>query len=357
MVLVFCTACIGCAFKRQLAPSRIPDALAEHVHVRSEGGRGVLYVDTRVAVLGNRPDVLPLHWREGMVCVPARARADASPQDLELVVDTGAPFTVVLSPATAHELRPWTFSGELRYGKSLAGQTARSQAVLTQFDIGTSTFSPLRIQLAPGSQKQPDILGIGILERFTGVIFDWERQRLIVLPRSSRGTVSLPFDGAANPGWASARWSRDDDVEPPLQAGLQARITLPAGRHRWVTAEVAGHKYRAVLDTGAIAELFAFARVPVKPGGTISQIEAFGQTQSCITAPLAEPLVIAGLRFDNLVVDRFKDESDASPEPHDADLIIGLGVLQKHPIWLDFAADTVRFWTAGSLPNLIPDEH
>jgi hypothetical protein len=130
----------------------------------------------------------------------------------------------------------------------------------------------------------------------------------------------------------------------PPPGGASQRLAIGASGHLLVSATIDGRPYVLVLDTGAnITSLStrAVGELQIAPTGSM-------EINHTIIVPtgIVRSLVISGVDHDNVpiaVVDH------PAAIPGEADGILGLDVLARHDIVVDFPAGEFRLYPAGTL--------
>lgn len=264
---------------------------------------------------------------------------------VRLVIDTGARFGVHLSPSTARAAG--IVAGGARRGVTVTGARDVRSGVAPRLDLGPFSLESLDASIPDSAAQAVESIGMGALERLGGIAFDWRDGTVVLIPRGAstcRTRAGLPLD-PADPRWAAARWSADPIVVAgPEAGGPEGMEAVYTGGHRWTSVAVGDRRFHGVLDTGSTGDLFAFVPVPVRsPGRTVS-ISAFGPSRCAVAATLAAPAEIAGVHFEPVEADRLVGPGLSADDRLGRELIIGLGLLRRYPLWLDLERDAVRIW-------------
>lgn len=277
---------------------------------------------TAIAVEGERTALRGLRLDTGLGGVLSVSTRDAAPAGLALIdeVPAGESYTA-FGPKPA------------RFG------------VFAALDLGPAEIAPVGAQVECGGPGFGPLLGLDALAAFGGVVFDWPAGRLVLLPRGAG------VDGVrALAGWRSAEWteapieSRRDSLD---ERGSGARVYTIAGGGRWARVRIGQTEHAAVLDTGFSADVFGFEPTGLGRDGRAWAGSGFGRSASFRIAELDAPVEIGPIAFDGATI----LEPERSPadiaQRGGADLVIGLGLLERYPVWFDFERDAVRFWVSG----------
>lgn len=349
----------GCA----PSPSReVPPWLAAQVHVEREEEGSAVRLHVNMQMTGAAPDglvTLPFVWREGQVSLGNVYVADATRSAVRRaatpVLDTGSAAAVALSRGGAARHRPWV-SAEAGPAQALGafGAAPRRSGVLGGLDLAAVSISPVPVSIGPGSP--PLRLGMGLLSVFEGIIIDWPRRRLYLVVRRSLLAGDVPRSRervealAQRREWAEAEL-RVGAAAEAMEAARQV-ILSTADPLLYVEVQVAGRPVTALVDTGSTGDILVRRGIdwPLGPPRRAEAVDAAGTRRRVDERALRAPLILGRLRYDGVTVTTVWDDPAYAEEPFDA--IIGLGVLRRAPLWLDWEAGVMRIWT-GRAP--LPD--
>ena len=295
----------------------------------------------------------------GLIVLQARVLGPfdgAKPVECELVLDTGAAEWLRLPRKAAYAVRPWLARAPIFviHGPVSSARTRRGViAELRLGGVGGVSVGPIPIVMNEDDRPGRPVLGLGFIRQFRGVIFDWERNELLLLGEFDEAALAGRFPPQTHP-WAevplvTVQTFIEGSPFPGAQAGQpgraagakskQTRIDLIA-----VEAEVGGHTLLAILDTGGSGDMLAFRPLPTVEGSQRTQW-AFSLEQSgeLIEAELAAPLSIGDRTFDSVRVYRISADERESPPAGFPDVAIGNGLLRRCTLWIDFEECVVRF--------------
>ncbi len=293
------------------------------------GGGGVAWPSTRWAPMTIDPLVhVPILLRPG---------SHADPMQVEAVVDTGAEFGIVLPERLAAELgvRPPSPPSP---PSSPSPQTASGAAGLAEvvpagpMDVEVAGLRIVGVPVVIAPVRRV-ILGAECWTRAGGIAFDWAAGRFGVV---ARGGSSPPIPPPAPlPGWTTLQLlpsAHMDSLDPELRT---IRIRLP-----YVRATLEGRGVLAMLDTGDTGEVRIPGPHPPSEPADREVVLGLGGRATVFRSRRAAPLAIGDPPAFQ-VRPTWMSQS-ASPGP--ADVVVGIGVLGRRPVWFDFDAAAVRFW-------------
>ena len=298
----------------------------------------------------------------GLIVLEAHARGPfdgAKPVKLEMRLDTGAAEWLRLPRKAAYAVRPWLASSPVFLIRGPVSSARTRRGVIAELQLGGVggdggvSVGPIPIVMNEDDRPGRPVLGLGFLRQFRGVIFDWERNELLLLGEFDKAELAGRFPPETHP-WAEVPLVTVQTViegspfpgahaaQPGRAAGAeskQTRIDLIA-----VEAEVDAQKLLAILDTGGSGDMLAFRPLPTVEGSQRTQ-RAFSLQQSgeLIEAELASPLLIGDRAFHNVHVFRVSGDERESPPAGFPDIAIGNGLLRRCTLWIDFEERVVRF--------------
>ncbi len=260
-----------------------------------------------------------------------------------LRVDTGS--NSVLSIALTHDLsrRMWVSKeyGE-RSSSVLRGKNRAWRGVGTALSIEGVLLSPVPVEISEVVEET--LLDTPLLgqEWFGLTEATWIDAQAGLLAVSFRRQAVDSFLADNPEGWISLPW----------------RAVRPDG-HRFITVEVAGSFYEAVIDTGMDRELFldvshppSFVRRPWQRSQVVTPIGAVGPVYLAISN---EPLRLADFEVAEPVAMWFGTRSTTHPKtPEDRPFgILGLDFLRRYPTLLDPKRHRAHFFV-GDRASLRP---
>lgn len=311
----------------------------------------VVRVDSRVTWASGEPTVVAIPMRRDGRLWTIRATAIAvnghrvALPDLRL--DTGLGGSLSLS--SRHAAAGGMFLvDEVPPGQSYTafGPKPARFGVFGTLDLGPVEISPIGAQVECGGPAFEPLLGLEAFAAFGGVVFDWETRRVILVPRGAPVDAIRALDG-----WKSTRWT----IEPvrsrrdSLRArGSGAREFTIDGGARWVRVTIGGVEHAAVLDTGFSADVFSFEPTGLGRDRRGWKGSGFGRSAPFDIADLDEAVEIGGVSFEGASILESTEPPVDFAQRAGADLVIGLGILEQHPLWLDFERDEARFWVSDA---------
>ena len=359
----------GCATQEPWGMIDMPTSLRGLVETGPTlaGGQtstGNLSVTTRVSgETASGVTVIPFRINSsGLIVLEARALGPfegAAPVEIESVLDTGSAEWLHLPRKAAYAVRPWLARAPVFVILGPLGSWRTHRGVIAELRLGGVggeggvSVGPVPIVMNEDDRPGRPVLGLGFLRQFRGVIFDWERNELLLLgefdeeelagrfPLESHPWAETPLvavqrvvEGSPFPGAHAAQPGRAAGAKPK-----QTRIDLIA-----VEAEVGGHTLLAILDTGGSGDMLAFCTLPTVEGSQRTQ-KAFTLQQSgeLIEAELAAPLLIGDRTFHNVHVYRVSGDERESPTAGFPDVALGNLLLRRCTLWIDFEERVVRF--------------
>lgn len=330
----------GCAALRPTTVDALPPHLQEKVEV---DGRSLRLNGVKWGLLRDGSSMIAVHLREarpgGSWSVTGAARSPWSKQwrDTTFLIDAGYDYFVGMDRRTAHQFRPW-ISAELGRSSAMtiAGPAPVWHGVLDAITVQDAiAMSPVPVRIIDSDTRPGDlIIGMGFLESFAGVIFDWKAGQLFFLPLAHSGyeAPALHRDSLRGNGdWVSVDW------RPSGRPGA-------TGRLRTVELSIEGRRWVAALDTAAEVDLLLWSDAPIGEGLERGRIYAAGKVAQVDTSTLAGPIECGDMSWESVLVER------PHGEPPGVDAIIGVGLLSRQAVWFDFEGNAVRFWTADTPP-------
>ncbi|MEZ6318564.1 MAG: hypothetical protein R3B49_07410 [Phycisphaerales bacterium] len=315
----------------------------------------VVRVDSRVTWAGGEaaPVAIPMRhdgrlWTIHATAIAVNGRRVVLP---DLRLDTGLGGSLSLS--SRHAAAGGMFLvDEVPPGQSYTafGPKPALFGVFGTLDLGPVEIAPIGAQVECGGPGFEPLLGLEAFATFGGVVFDWGARRLVLMPRGAPVDAIRALDG-----WKSARWTTEPvrSRRDSLQArGEGAREFTIDGGARWVRVTIGGVEHAAVLDTGFSADVFSFEPTGLGRDRRGWKGSGFGRSAPFNIADLDEAVEIGGVSFEGASILESADPPIDFAQRAGADLVIGLGILEQHPLWLDFERDEVRFWISeGALPD------
>jgi len=350
----------GCAPR----PTReIPPWLSAQVQVEQNEETGAPRLQVNMQMRGSAPDGLftvPFEVRDGKLILEevyisdasaARTRRRASP-----VLDTGNQDAVWLSRSGSAQHRPW-LSAEVGPTRSIGalGHHASYDGALGGIHLPGMTLEPVPVSVSSGNS--PAMVGMGLLSLFEGIIIDWDRGQLhLVARRSLYSPSAAPSRARLDALQGRAEWSvaplevnfQAESSESLRQVIISTSSVLPR-----TTIRVGDTSCMALIDTGFSGDVLVAEGVdwPLGEGRPGVMADISGRRARLTEHQLLTPLLIGACRFREVkVVGGWDRPPGFAPE---FDAVIGIGLLRRAPVWLDWHGGTLRLWTGrGAFPDL-----
>lgn len=222
------------------------------------------------------------------------------------------------------------------------GPKASRLGVLGGLRLGDAVLEPVAPEIECGGPTFEPLLGIDLLDRFGHAIFDWEGRRLILLPAGA----DVAGYGRGS-GWVSLPWREGARVR---RTDSERKIIYDTRRATLV--EIDGLQYRALLDTGFSAGLFILTPVGgLEPEGRV-KVRGHGRRGWLNTGRLSGQARLGPIDLTGVEVFTADPDENGFAERTGFDMILGLEVLARRAMWLDFDAGEVRFWTGEGAPTV-----
>jgi len=227
-----------------------------------------------------------------------------------------------------------------------------------------------------GSPYLVPTLGVLAMRAFGCIVFDWPEARLLGYPSvgsDSATTVDLECQSRPIRSWIDVplvpmpRIRRVDS--PPLSGIAEARTWLAAegftmdedhlervasagrpfilqfGRSLdtplpLVEVRLGDRQLTALIDTGYAGDLLIH-RDPVQDGDALVEYWSWDGPRVVGGAIHSQPLYVGEARFERVRVERLADPRDMTTFGYDA--ILGLGILRRQPVRLDFDQHSIGF--------------
>ncbi|MFT5423382.1 MAG: putative aspartyl protease [Phycisphaerales bacterium] len=312
----------------------------------------------------DRPVVLPMtsrgeHWTVPLTVVAINGQARV----VNFKIDTGSHTQLSMDSRSANRLGV-VVPAEITEGISHTafGPKRVHTGVIAELRAPGAMLFAVEVAIDCSGRSYSPRIGIRLLERFGHAIFDWDARTLTLLPR---GWTSRTADATGREGWAALPWTADpvslrrDSIE---HEGDGRRRVLVEMASRWVRVSLDGTDRVTLLDTGFSGDVFAFEPMGVesrRKGTVVGQ--GFGRRDTFRTDELENPVRLVGagphLELDGLtLIGPTTDYGNMTlVERAGFEIMLGLGVLQRYPMWLDFERDEARFWTGvGPIPMPVP---
>jgi len=408
---------VACASSGSSAAERrsLRDPPSRYVGIWSDSGatNDLLVV---ASTFGNVEDVTTLDLRTdpyarvkvSLACSWGLAEAGSPEQWIETwaALDTGAAMTLGVPPDEARRVHAWIPDQvEPRTMRLYAREGPARLGAAPGLELGKDRIVPVSVLVSDLFQRPGALIGLPTIRRYRGVVFDWRAglahfiraedvmnqvggwegwTRIPMLPAlelkdvkaetpdrpwlAEMGEVErwlaeqgLPAGLIETPTWEDTEGRR---VLPERNSGAwPVRLALPPiDPWLWVEARIAGRPFRAMIDTAAPGAdaFFVFGsdlvewRAPPRPVSGSTRVF----DQPLLEGSLAGGMKIGPLRIDDVNA-RFVDE-DLGILPlwrSEPVLVIGLDLLTRWPLWIDFDARTVSFWTSAEpMPDLQTSE-
>jgi len=339
----------GCAGSAKWGMVELPPSLAGSVQEVPDGAsRSSLHVSTAVRTPPSGVTRVPFRLDDKrQIIVRAHAVGPFQPArdttDLDLEVDTGAPFVLSLSYEAGMAVRPWLRPSSRTWYSPMGSRRKYSGAIL-ELKVGDASLGPVPVQMDREKGSGRPLLGLAFLRSFDGVIFDWRRREMLLLRGECQAAIAARFPD-------TIEW-----CEVPLLNVSQVieRVPFPSGDGEApqpvpldliaVDAKVGDQHVVAVIDTGGSGDALTMRDDLPMIEGTESHRTAGTKEEPVLfmESALAELLVIGDRRFDEVRIFRFAAyHADAPSEV--PDLFLGNGLLRRCTLWIDFKRNVVRF--------------
>lgn len=370
------TACAGGSCPTPVPMSSLPDSIVARIDLSpmpatlvSRSGDADTDLVVRLAdhelirpglQTEDRPVTLPMTRRGEHWTIPLTVVAvDGASHAVNFKLDTGSHAHLSVDSATARSLGV-VVPAELATGTSHTafGPKRVHTGVVAELRAPGATLTAVEVQVDCSGRSYTPLIGIRTLERFGHAIFDWDRSTLVLVPRGWTARTDAIVDRA---GWTTLPWNanpvslRRDSIE---HEGEGRRRVLVEMASRWVRVSLDGTERVALLDTGFSGDLFAFEPMNAesrREGTVVGQ--GFGRRDTFRTDELDNPVRLVGsglrLELDGLtLIGPTTDYGNMTlVERAGFEVMLGLGVIERYPLWLDFERNEARFWTGvGPVP-------
>lgn len=259
------------------------------------------------------------------------------------LVDTGATFEARISEALAERLALARAEAPPVVLVRAFSRREVTLAHLEELEIAGASIGAFE---APVGTAGPEPLAIGMaaLSRFRSVIFDWDRNRLLVAPwdDEEEGGRDGGGGGVGRGGVSLDRWRAD-----PRWLPLPSEIEMPTatrGGRVFVRGSLAGEPVTALADTGYTGGLLVPAAGDVP--GLRARVGVAFLSDRVARSPRRLLLRIGALRLGPLVYDgvpvSIADAAWFTPETGRP--VLGMRALGVRPVWFDFERGVVRVW-------------
>ncbi len=336
--------------------SVIPSSLKGQVSIEHPPGEPPrLHVNARLR--GSAPHgvvSLPFDLRDGRIVLTnmtlLEPTAPGAEHVLDLLLDTSAQGSLLLSERDAARCGAWV-SAEVGLQRTcgIRGGAEFLSGALGGLRLGGVSMEPIPVRTS--SEPMAPRLGIDALAAFEGVILDWPRRRLLLVVRRTLYSADSPPSRAAIDALAAnAHWT-----STPLLLGATAdsveslRHVFIISRGMWprITIRVGDREYSALVSTGYAGDVWLRQGVqwPLEtPGAGVSTI--LDAATPLRTRRLGAALRIGDRAYHDVQVEtNWQPPAEMTDVPVDA--VIGLGLLSRAPVWLDFEAGVLRVWIGG----------
>lgn len=349
----------------QLPTWPLPSSLHGQVTLEQADDGSSLRLHLNARMRGSAPRgvaTVAMEVRRGQLILPGVVIFEPVAPDAEHAVDarldTSAQGAVLLSGGAAVMYRPW-ISSEVPPDATCGpfGAIECRVGALGGLRLGAISIEPVSVRVGPIADSV--VIGMEALTAFEGAIFDWDRRQMsLVVRRTLYSADDPPSRGAITSLAARREWTT-----VPLRMGVgtesydELRHVMISTRPMWprILVQVGWHTYTALIDTGyagdvLLREGLEWPLEPVPDGMATSEApDTQGQRP---LGRLRVPLTVGQRLYDHVDV-----EGGWVPptemESLGIDAVIGVGVLQRSPIWLDFEAGAVRLWTGkNAFPGL-----
>lgn len=309
----------------------------------------ILKVDSQVQGGFREPIDVPFRMDGGSVVVDGQIGSPLTDSRYvgPIVIDSGAEFSVYLSAPLARRVAPWLPPGleSARAGTTAFGASSSwvAQGVVGSLTLAGCVVSPVAATVDSERSEPLPLVGTGFLETTGGIIFDWHRCSMILVPRGWPAQAVR-----ADQRWASVPFRHD-----PIRAKRPDGTTdVYVSNRRWVQIRLDGAPLVAAIDTGLTSGIFVLSPKVNSARGPVRRevASAFGVSATISVARLDVSLHIGDLAFSAVEAAWPTEERQSKAERAGVDVVIGLDVLTKYPVWLDYEGNALRFWTDDAPP-------
>lgn len=300
----------------------------------------------------------------------SHSRVLPSTTDCDFFVDTGGEFGIRFQEFDAPPRRVLTVRRSDRCPRSADGES------MVMLGDAVLTSVPTRPIGNAGSPYLVPTLGTLAMRAFGCIVFDWPEARLLGYPSAgsdSATAVNLERQRPLNRTWIDVplvpmpRIRRVDS--PPLSGIAEARAwlaaegftmdeghlerTASAGRPfilhfgrslntplPLVEVRLGDRQLTALIDTGYTGDLLIQGE-PMQDGDALKEYRSWDGPRVVGGALHSEPMHIGEMRFDHVRVERLAHPRDTTSFGYDA--ILGLGILRRQPVRLDFDQHSIGF--------------
>lgn len=230
------------------------------------------------------------------------------------MIDTGAIFAVVVPDALIHDQHT---PGQAIPASDLEKPVEFRTLGEVDLEIAGTRINDVQAVSGPTPSSDEIILGDGVLRSLGAVLFDWSNGRF--------GTTAQSVPESPDGVWAPAR------VVSPSSGDLTGMLLVPA--------TLDGVDSLAVLDTGSSGDVDIDGSIP----------DSLSEPERVRTASgVAEGRRLkrkASLHIGSVPFPAVRPFGTNTPGGWgQAHVVLGTGVLRQRPMWLDYAANAVRFW-------------
>jgi len=254
-------------------------------------------------------------------------------QEIKCLVDTGNTCGLVVTRRVADDLGLSLRNTSQAQLNTNSGMIPALTGNVASLAIGELN-RPTNIEVI--EQGPSAIVGQEWLRETAGLIFDWPKNRLGLIPFD----VELPV----NEGWVELPLIKVSFEAP----GAEVPNTLRVNR-LLIQTLLDGRKEICHLDTGFPGDLSTNGRVVPLGRTRAIHVGSFGRRYRAAIGSAPGVLEVGSLRFSPLSL-------LILPPRHNAidlhSFTAGLGVLTRYPMWVDYNRAVVRFWVGEGAVDL-----
>lgn len=351
----------GASARAQEPTLPLPSSLHGQVNLEQTDDGSPLRLHLNARMRGSVPHgvaTVPMQLRGGQLVLPGiiifEPRAPNEEHAVDALLDTSAQGAVLLSNSAAAAYDPWIALGVPAESVcNIRGAFESRVGALGGLRLGPISIEPAPVRI--GAPCESVVIGMEALTAFEGAIFDWDRGQLhLVVRRTLFSADDPPSRGAIDALAARREWMTIPlRMDTRTEAFDEFRHVMISTRSMWpsVSVQIDSMNFIALIDTGYEGDVLLREGVDWPLEGQQAEAAPGSETNAAMSLELRrlqEPLVIGTLRYSDVNV-----ETGWSPPPGmenlHIDAVIGMGLLRRAPMWMDFHERLVRFWT-GSKP-------
>lgn len=349
--------CLEGSVAAQAPGSDVPSALKGQVSIERTNDDADIRLHVNARMRGSAPHgliTLPFTLDEGRIVLGGVVVLEPSvpntAHEVNPILDTCAQGSLVVSNERAALYRAW-LSAEvgLRPSCNLFEPYDYLSGALGGVRFGGLSMEPAPVRAA--TIAEPIAIGMEALTAFEGAIIDWDRRELHLVVRRTLYSAKSPPSRAA----IDALAAREDWTVAGLQIDATTE-TLDELRHVFVITRSMWPRIAVTIDSHESVALIAtgYAGDVLLRAGAKGPLDAiFGDEaaadDSVASGRIDRPRLRTALKIGSRTFENVEVETGWTPPDAMAavgvDAVLGIGVLSRSPIWLDFDAGVLRVWT------------